>query len=191
MRHARKSSRPTRATRHRPCRAKLCDITRQPVWQLLLSSPGCIRTRTELLTTTNRLEALRRCQRCVWFFRPASIVTVTLRLGDPLRLSAASVVIVFAGDGGQHVEQHGVDGCEHAGRELIGGRRQLPACRQVERDYADLLGVEFRAELPPVGIGQARQPIDLLDQQDIPRLPSANRRNSSGRASFAPNSFSM
>jgi hypothetical protein len=42
-------------------------------------------------------------------------------LGLALRLPAASVVIVLADDGSQHVEQHAVDGLEHADRELVGG----------------------------------------------------------------------
>ena len=88
----------------------------------------------------------------------------------PLRLlglSPAPVLVVLASDRGEHVEHHGVEGGEHARGELVAGRRKLPACRKVERDDADLAGVQFGAQLAPVRVGQTREAINLLDNQHV------------------------
>jgi hypothetical protein len=79
------------------------------------------------------------------------------------RKRTSAVVIVLASDGGEHVEHHGVEGGEHAGRELVARRRKLPACRKVERDDPDLPCLQLGVQLAPVRVCQARQAVDLLD----------------------------
>ena len=59
---------------------------------------------------------------------------------------------------------------EHAPGEVVGGRSEPPGGRQVERDDADLLGLDLGAELPPVRFSQARQAVDLLGQQHVAGL---------------------
>ena len=83
---------------------------------------------------------------------PTPVDCVGFGLCDPLSLSATATLIVLARHSGKHIQHHCIYGREHARRELISGRRQLPACRQVERNYSDLLGVKFRPELAPVGV---------------------------------------
>jgi hypothetical protein len=97
-------------------------------------------------------------------FTAPAIFAFGLRLRDALRLAAAAVVVVFPGHGGERVEHHRINRREHAGRKIIGQRRQLPACRKIKRDHTDLLGVKFRPELAPVRVRQAREAVDLLDQ---------------------------
>ena len=115
------------------------------------------------------------------------LTDLPLRIGYALRLPPAPVLIVLAGYCGEHVQHHAVHRSEHAGSKLIARPRQLPACRQIERDHAHLLSVKFGAELASIRIRQTRQAIHLLDQG----FESAMRRNSSGRASLAPLSFSV
>ena len=79
------------------------------------------------------------------------------------------ILIILSCHGSEHVEHHSIDGAEHAGGELIGLRGHHPRCRQVECDDLDLAGVEFASQPLPVGVRQAAQPIDLLDEQDIAR----------------------
>jgi hypothetical protein len=57
---------------------------------------------------------------------------------------------VLAGDRREHIEHHGVEGGEHAGREPVARRRKLPACRKVERDDADLPCLKLGPELAPI-----------------------------------------
>ena len=45
--------------------------------------------------------------------------------------------------------------------------RQILRRRQIERHDADLFGVDRAAQPLPVWRGEARQPIDLLDQQYV------------------------
>jgi hypothetical protein len=68
---------------------------------------------------------LQRCQtlRLVFSGRPA-LVASRLGLDDSLRLSATAVLVYLAGDRGEHVEHHGVEGGEHASRELVARRRK-------------------------------------------------------------------
>jgi hypothetical protein len=49
------------------------------------------------------------------------------------------------------------------------------------------LGLEFF----PIAGCETRKPIDLLDEQDVTVVCSASSLNSSGRASLAPDSFSV
>jgi hypothetical protein len=103
-------------------------------------------------------------------FRPTAIGAGRLGLSDPLRLAAASIVIVLASDRREHVKHHGVESCEHAGREIIARSRKLPACRQIERDDSYLPGVLLGTQLAPVRVCQARQAVDLLDEQYVAGL---------------------
>ena len=77
-----------------------------------------------------------------------------------------------------------VDGGEHLPRELIGGRRRLPACQQIERDEANLVGVQFRAELAPVRVGQAREAANLFDKQYVAGLRVCNAPEQLGPSQF-------
>ena len=52
-------------------------------------------------------------------FWAALVAAFSFGLGLPLRLPAAPVVIVLAGDRREHVEQHAVDRFEHAAGELV------------------------------------------------------------------------
>ena len=91
-----------------------------------------------------------------------------LRLGLALRLTGAAIVIVLASDGGEHVEQHAVDGLEHPACELFADpTRHRPARRQVERDDADTLGGKLSLECFPVRCSEAGQPVDLLDEETV------------------------
>ena len=58
---------------------------------------------------------------------------------------------------------------EHAPGEVVGWTRQHPTCRKIERDDADLLGVKIGAELLPIRRREAREAVDLLDQQHVAR----------------------
>src|ERR1700733_8066008 len=86
----------------------------------------------------------------VFVLRPAAVLAFSLRLDDALRLAPTALLVVLASYRGEHVEHHAVEGGEHAGRELVAWRGKLPACRKVERDDADLAGVQFGAQLAPV-----------------------------------------
>jgi hypothetical protein len=67
---------------------------------------------------------------------------------------------------------------------VVGRTRQHPTCRKIERNDMDLLGVKIGAELLPIGRREAREAVDLLDEQHVVGPESAMSRNSSGRASF-------
>ena len=110
--------------------------------------------------------------RSVFSGRPRYLPSA-LALRMPCACASAAVVVVLARHSGEHVQHHAIDRAEHARGELVTGRRQLPAGRQIERDDADLSGVKLAAELEPVARGQTRQPVDLLNQQDIARLAVA------------------
>ena len=98
----------------------------------------------------------------------ALVVAFGLRLGLALRLTAAAIVIVLASDGGEHVEQHAVDGLEHPACELVADpTRHRPARRQVERDDADTLGGKLSPECFPVRCSEAGQPVDLLEEETV------------------------
>lgn len=97
----------------------------------------------------------------------APVEACRLGPGLTLRLTAATVVIVLAGDRREDIEQHAVDGLEHAPHELVGRRCQAPRGGQVERHDAHPLGVDLRPELYPVIRGESGQAIDLLDQQHV------------------------
>jgi hypothetical protein len=92
---------------------------------------------------------------CSRFFRPAAV--------SASRLSTTAVLVVLAGDRGEHIEHYGIEGGKHAGRELVARRRKLPACRKVERDTADLPRLKLSPELTPIRVRQARKPVNLLD----------------------------
>ena len=74
--------------------------------------------------------------------------------------------------------------------EFIAGCREFPTCRQVERDDSHPLGVNLRAKLEPVRLCQPRQTVHLFAKSTSPGFESLSNRKSSGRASFAPLSFS-
>ena len=74
-----------------------------------------------------------------------------LGFGRAFRLPATPILIVLASDRREHIQHHGVDGCEHPASELVGGCRQVPGGRQVERHDPNLLGVDQVAQLEPVG----------------------------------------
>jgi hypothetical protein len=81
-----------------------------------------------------------------------------------LRLTATAVLVILPGDGGEHIEHHAVDGVEHARGEVIGLRgRHHPGRREVKSNDADMAGRKLRLETLPVGRGEAREPVDLLD----------------------------
>jgi hypothetical protein len=88
---------------------------------------------------------------------PATIEALGLGLGDALRLATPAIVVIFAGDSGEHVEQHRVDRVEHTRGEVVtvAGRHD-PACRQVERDDSDALGGELVLEPLPVAGRETR-----------------------------------
>jgi hypothetical protein len=90
-----------------------------------------------------------------------------LRLRNALRLPAAAVVIVLAGDSGEHIEHHRIERTEHAPGEVVGRTRQHPTCRKIERNDTDLLGVKIGAELLLIGRREAREAVDLLDEQHV------------------------
>ena len=113
-----------------------------------------------------------------------------LALSDALRLASAAVVVVLARHSGEHVQHHAIDRAEHARGELVTGRRQLPAGREVKRDDADLSGVKFAAELEPVAPAQTRQPVDLLNEQDVTRLAVAKETKQFGTLRASPRSRS-
>jgi hypothetical protein len=55
------------------------------------------------------------------FLCPALVEAFRLRFGPTLGLPATPVLVIRAGDGGEHVEQHAIDGLEHPAGELVGG----------------------------------------------------------------------
>jgi hypothetical protein len=100
--------------------------------------------------------------------RPSFVATFRLGLGLPLRLSAAPVGVVFASNGGEHVEQHTVDGLKHPTGEFVCrfcGHH--PRGGQIQRNDADPARCQFGFETFPVFRDQARQAVDLLDQQHV------------------------
>lgn len=98
---------------------------------------------------------------------PASVLACRLGSILPLRLAAAAVLVVLPRDGCENIEHQRVDRREHACRELARRGGLHPGCRQVESDHSDLPCVQFRSEPLPVGRGQTRQTVDLLDQEDV------------------------
>src|ERR1700722_16821788 len=54
-------------------------------------------------------------------FRAPLVATFGFRLSLTLSLPAAPIDVVLAGDRREHVEQHTVDGFEHAAGELVAG----------------------------------------------------------------------
>jgi hypothetical protein len=56
-------------------------------------------------------------------FPPAAVGVNRLGPDDSLRLSATAVLVVRASDRSEHAEHHGVESCEHAGRELVAWSR--------------------------------------------------------------------
>jgi hypothetical protein len=119
------------------------------------------------------------------------VAALCFGLGLALRLPAAAVVIILAGGGGQDVEQHGVDGFEHPARELVArAGRHHPGRREIEGHDSDTARRELGLEALPILSLETREAIDLFDEQDVAGCASPSRRNSSGRASVAPDSFS-
>lgn len=106
----------------------------------------------------------------VYILGPAAVDAFRLSPRNALCLATPTVLVILPGDRGEHVEQHGIDGGKHTGRELIAGRSHLPGCRQVERHDANLLNVQFGSQLAPVRVSQSREAVNLLDQKHVARL---------------------
>lgn len=104
---------------------------------------------------------------------PATILALRLRLRLPLRLPAAAIFVVLASDGGEHVQHHAVDGGKHAIGELV-PRGKLPRRREVERHNTDFFRVQVRPELLPIALRQAREAINLFDQEHVAGLAVAD-----------------
>ena len=103
----------------------------------------------------------------IFILRPPSIDASGLGIGDTLRLPPPAILVILARHSREHVQQHRIDGREHAAGEFIAWRRLLPARRQVKRNNSHSLGVDFRPKLEPVPLGQTRQTVHLLDQEHI------------------------
>jgi len=67
--------------------------------------------------------------------RPALVAPLGLRLGLTLCLPPTPIIVILTSDRREHVEQHAVDGFEHARGEFVGGvGRHHPRRRQIQRD---------------------------------------------------------
>jgi hypothetical protein len=119
----------------------------------------------------------------------AAIGPSRFRLGKALRLAAAAIVIVLASDRGEHVEHHRVESGEHAGRELVARR----CCQLVGRSRVTTRTCRTsswpRSLRQSASVRRDRRSTCSTSNKS-PGLESANSRKSSGRASFAPLSFS-
>ena len=88
----------------------------------------------------------------------ADVLALCFGLCLALYLAAATVFVILAGDGSQHVEQHAIDRFEHPRCEVVDlTRRHGPAGRQIERDDADLAGCPLCLETIPVGGAETRK----------------------------------
>ena len=93
------ASRPWGSPTHAAHRLRLAAL-RGPGANLCDSRPSPL----ELPSTTCRSAAYRRCRRCGRSFRPTAVGASGLGLGDSLRLSPVAVLVVVAGDRGEHVK---------------------------------------------------------------------------------------
>jgi hypothetical protein len=99
------------------------------------------------------------------------VASFRLCLGLTLRLPAAAIDVILAGHRGEHIEQHAVDGFEHAPGELIAGiGGHHPRRRQIQRHHPHAARRHFRFQAFPVLRCQARETVDLLDQENIARM---------------------
>src|SRR6185312_13251347 len=69
----------------------------------------------------------------------AFVAALCLGFSLPLRLAPAAIVVILSCHCGEHIEQHAIDGFEHAG-ELVSVRGgHHPRRPQIEGDDADML----------------------------------------------------
>jgi hypothetical protein len=64
-------------------------------------------------------------------------------------------------------------------------RGHHPRCRQVERNNPDLPSVKFASQPLPVGVRQAAEPVNLLNEQDITRPGVSEQPEEFGPGEFA------
>jgi hypothetical protein len=104
--------------------------------------------------------------------RSAAVFALHPRLRDPLGLTLTALLIVLPGYRGHHVEHHSVDGVQHPLGELVawGAPHRDVACRQIDSDDPQPLGLDLGSEPAPVGRRQTRQPIDRLHKQNVTSL---------------------
>ena len=99
------------------------------------------------------------------------VSTFGLGLRLSLCLPTPTIVVIFPGNSGEHVEQHAVDRFEHTPSELIAGiGGHDPRRRQVQRHDPDATGRQLGFQPFPVSGREPRQPVDLFYQQDVAGL---------------------
>jgi hypothetical protein len=76
-------------------------------------------------------------------FRSPLVKPRSFGASGALALAPTTVFVILSGDGGENVEHHVVDCCEHAAREFVGGRGQAPGGRQIQRYDPDLPGIDL------------------------------------------------
>ncbi|MNQ26134.1 hypothetical protein D3C85_393630 [compost metagenome] len=103
---------------------------------------------------------------------PALVLTFCLRLLNALCLTLAALLVILAGDGGHHLNEHGVDRSQHPSCELVAGGvlHALVTGRQIDGNDAQPLGINRGLQPLPVLSGQAAQAVDALDQEHVASL---------------------
>jgi hypothetical protein len=110
--------------------------------------------------------------------------------GDSLRLSATAVLVVLAGDRGEHVEHHGI---RAANMRAVNSSPGAASCQVVGRSRATTrmcLAPSSARSLRESGSDRRERPSTCSTNRRSPGRESAMSRNDSGRASLAQLSFS-
>ena len=94
-----------------------------------------------------------------------TIFSFGFRFTDTFRLASPPVLVVFSGNGGQHIQQHAVDGLQHAAGEIIAddaGQSQMTGW-QVQTDDGQLLIGDLLSQYFPPRVVQTGESVYLLN----------------------------
>lgn len=97
-----------------------------------------------------------------------SVFSLCPGLLDTLLLTLPPLFIVPTGHGGQHVQEHVIDGAKHTVVKICQRRREMqPGCGHINGHNPDVLSTNHFLQGIPVIAGQAGKAIDILNQQYV------------------------